>query len=310
MVLAQFEGPGIIRHIRLVTENTAEARRGLVIRAWWDEQTHPSVEAPVGDFFGFAHGRSRAYASAVHGVGDAGVLDIWLPMPFAAHAHVTIDNELSTPTRVTCSVAATIGDTLPDDFAALHAHFRREAPTTPRRDFEFMPLRTGRGRFVGTVFGVIPLAPHWWGEGEAMFYLDGDRDWPTLVGSGAEDYVGLAWNVQQSTFPLHGASMVQKAAAMNKAGPVSMYRWHLHDPIYWHESIRATIQQIGVDITSEGALKNFDSYLDSLRERQDDWSCCSFWYEPLPSAPLPVPVKLALRLHGLEWTNDLGITDV
>lgn len=307
--LVALDGPGMIRHIRLITDDTAQARRGLVIRAWWDDQAHPSVETPVGDFFGFAHGRSRAFSTCLHAVGDAGMLDSWVPMPFARNALLTLENESAAPAQFRFSVDATRGDALPADFGVLHAHFRREAPTTPRCDFEFMPLREGRGRFLGTVFGVLPLEQHWWGEGEAKFYLDGDGEWPTLVGTGAEDYVGLAWNVQQTTFAVHGASMVLRSSAQHMAGPVSMYRWHVHDPIIWHRSIRASIQQIGVNIMGDHELTSFSGYLDCLFERRDDWSCCSFWYEPVPSAPLPAPAPLDLRLHGLEWTRDFDGAD-
>ncbi|MCC5869250.1 MAG: DUF2961 domain-containing protein [Gammaproteobacteria bacterium] len=301
LVLADLAGPGMLRHLRLVIPDTPQAGRGLMIRTWWDGQPHPSIEAPVGDFFGFAHGRSLPFGSAVHSVGAGGVMDLWLPMPFAKRAYVVIDNELSEAIALQHVVAFTHGDALPPDAGNLHACFRRETRTRTGEDFEFMPHRQGRGRFLGVVFGIIPLEHHWWGEGEAKFFLDGDTAFPTLVGTGAEDYVGLAWNVQQTCFPLHGASLVRKSDTPNMAGPVSMYRWHTCDPIYWHREIRATIQQLGVDITGEGTMRSFASYLACLRERQDDWSSCSFWYEPLPSAPLPEAAPLALRLHDLEW---------
>lgn len=303
LVLADLAGPGILRHLRLRLPDTPQAGRGLMIRAWWDDQPHPSIEAPVGDFFGFAHGRSLTYGSAVHSVGPGGTLDLWLPMPFRARAYLVVDNELAESVALQHVVDCTRGDALPPDAGQLHACFRREAPTRSGEDFEFMPHRRGRGRFLGVVFGIIPHEQHWWGEGEAKFFLDGDSALPTLVGTGAEDYVGLAWNVQQTCFPLHGASLVRKADRPNMAGPVSMYRWHLQDPIYWHRDIRATIQQLGVDITGEGALTSFPSYLACLRERQDDWAACSFWYEPLPSAALPDAVPLALRLHDLAWAS-------
>ena len=112
--------------------------------------------------------------------------------------------------------------------------------------------------------------------------------------------MGLGWCVQQTPFHFHGASLVEKSPLPHTAGPVSMYRWHLADPIYWHSEMRATIQQIGVEISPETAPRNFNQYLDCLREREDDWSCCTFWYEPVPSAALPAYPTLDERLRDLQ----------
>ena len=303
--LADIEGPGIIRHIWIATYNVADLFRGLTIRIYWEGQDHPSVEAPLGDFFGFAHGKATPYASAAHSVGEKGAINIWLPMPFLTHARITITNELPIPALFFYQLDFTLGDVLSPEVGRLHALFRRERPTTEKRDFELLPLREGSGRFLGSVIGIRPLAPHWWGEGEAKFYIDGDLKAPTIVGTGAEDYVGLGWCVQQTPFPFHGASLVEKSALPDTAGPVSMYRWHIADPIYWHSSMRVAIQQIGVEITPETAPRDFAQYLDCLRERQDDWSCCTFWYEPTPSAPLSIYPTLDERLHDLELAPDL-----
>ena len=298
-------GPGIIRHIWLATYFVADAMRGLTIRIHWEDQPHPAIEAPVGDFFGFAHGHSPPYSSVFHSVGEKGALNCWIPMPFEKRARITVTNEMPIPALLFYQVDYTQGDQLRPGFGRLHAHFRRELRTSVRRDFEVVPSRLGRGRYLGAVFGVRPLAPSWWGEGEFKVYLDGDREFPTLVGTGSEDYVGLAWCVQQTPFPYHGASLVMKSDVPNMAGPVSMYRWHVADPIYWKSSIRAVIQQIGVEITPSTAPRSFAGYMDCLREREDDWSCCAFWYEPTPSAPLPPYADLATRYASLERAPDL-----
>lgn len=304
--LADIAGPGMIRHIWVATYNVADLFRGLTVRVYWEGQAHPSIEAPLGDLFGFAHGKSMPYASAVHSVGEKGALNLWLPMPFLQHARITVSNELGIPALFFYQVDYTVGDALAPDVGRLHVLFRRENPTRERQDFELLPLREGKGRFVGSVIGVRPCGPHWWGEGEAKFYIDGDDGLPTIVGTGSEDYVGLGWCVQQTPFPLHGASLVEKSDVPATAGPVSMYRWHLPDPVYWHRSIRVAIQQIGVEITPETAPRSFDQYLDCLRERQDDWSCCTFWYEPTPSAALPAYPSLGERLRDLALADDLA----
>ena len=131
---------------------------------------------------------------------------------------------------------------------------------------------------------------NWWGEGEVKIYLDGDQDFATIVGTGAEDYVGLSWGLQGNAFHYHGANYIH-GERLN-TGPVSMYRWHVPDPVYWHEDIRVTVQQIGL------------SPPGGLYDRQDDWSACTFWYESLPSQPVAQIPSLAARLADLELTPD------
>ena len=132
----------------------------------------------------------------------------------------------------------TIGDKHPDDVGRLHVLFRRENPTTEKKDFEILPQRKNKGRYVGAVIGIRNLHPdQWWGEGEIKVYMDGDKEFPTIAGTGSEDYVGLSWGVQQTPYLYNGCSLNQKNF-------VSMYRWHLPDPIAWQKEGRITIQQI------------------------------------------------------------------
>ena len=303
VALADIEGPGMIRHIWLATYDVPDTMRGTVIRIHWDDQAHPSVEAPLGDFFGFAHGASPAYASAVHSVGGRLALNIWLPMPFARRAQVTLTNEIDIAIPVFFQIDYTLGDHIGAEDGYLHALFRRETVTREGVDYELLPHRAGRGRYLGAVIGVRPSDARWWGEGEVKIYLDGDQEFPTIAGTGAEDYVGLSWGLQPNAFPLHGASLV--TSGRTDTGPISMYRWHLVDPIVWQESIRVTAQQIGLAASPENLPRSLEQYLGCLAERQDDWSSCAFWYERTPSPPLPPLPSLATRLHGLDLTPDL-----
>lgn len=265
--LCDIEGPGTIRHIWLTTGRDPVTQRAVVIRAYWEGQEHPSIECPIGDLFGFAHGKIMPYHSAVHSVGPTGGRNIWLPMPFTRRARMTLSNEGPAPIPLYYQIDYTLGDRHPDDVGRLHVLFRRENPTTLKQDFELLPERKNKGRFVGVVIGVRNLHPgQWWGEGEVKVYMDGDTDFPTICGTGSEDYVGLAWGMQQTPFLYNGCSLNEKEF-------VSMYRWHLVDPIIWHQQARITIQQI--------------AWNKGLAETQDDWSCATFWYEPAPSAPLP-----------------------
>ncbi len=265
--LCDIEGPGTIRHIWLTTVREPAAQRTLVIRAWWEGQEHPSIECPVGDFFGFAHGKIMPYDSAVHSVGPTGGRNIWLPMPFTKRAKLTFANEGEKAAPLYYQIDYTIGDRLPEDVGRLHTLFRRENPTTEKVDFELLPERKNKGRFIGSVIGIRNLHPgQWWGEGEIKVYMDGDKQFPTICGTGSEDYVGLAWGIQQTPFFYNGCSLDQNNF-------VSMYRWHLPDPIAWRKTARITIQQI--------------AWKKGLAETEDDWCCATFWYEPTPSAALP-----------------------
>jgi hypothetical protein len=267
IALCDINGPGVIRHMWLTLRASVETLQGIVMRAYWDKQEHPSVEAPIGPFFGVMHGQPRAYQSAAHAVNEKAGMNCWLEMPFVEHAKITISNESPKETPIFYNIDFTLGDALSESSGRLHGTYRRENPTTLKQDFEILPKRAGQGRYIGCVLGIRPLDPDWWGEGEFKVYLDSDEEFPTICGTGVEDLIGQSWGLQNAGF-LYGGTSLQVS------GLFAIYRWHIKDPIYWKKSIRVTIQQIGY--TSESRLF----------ERQDDWSVCSFWYEPIPSKPL------------------------
>lgn len=278
--MCDIAGPGTIRHIWVTcAHKDPAALRSFVIRAYYDGQEHPSIECPVGDFFGMAHGKVMPYFSAVHSVGPEAGMNLWLPMPFTNRVRITFTNEWNQPTPLFYSIDYTLGDKHPTDVGRLHVLFRRENPTKLKEDFELLPQRKQKGRFIGSVIGIRNMHPdQWWGEGEVKVYMDGDKDFATIVGTGSEDYVGLSWGVQQTPFFYNGCSLNQKNF-------VSMYRWHLPDPISWKKQARITIQQI--------------SWKNGLAETQDDWSCATFWYEPTPSAALPMMPDVKARTGDL-----------
>jgi hypothetical protein len=283
--LCNIEGPAVIRHIWITTTGIPSNLRSMVIRAYWEDQEHPSIECPLGDFMGFAHGKVKPYCSAVHSVGERAGMNIWLPMPFAKRARFTLTNDGKRGQPVYYQIDYTLNDELPADFGRLHVLFRRENPTVLKKDFEILPKRMQKGRFIGCVLGIRSLELEaWWGEGEIKFYMDGDVEFPTICGTGSEDYVGLSWGTQQTPFLYNGCSLNDE-----KEGYVSMYRWHLPDPIYWKKDCRITIQQIGGK--------------RGLYERQDDWSGAAFWYEPVPSAPLPPLPDVAARTANLTGSK-------
>ncbi len=278
--LCDIEGPGMIRHFWMTTSRVAKSLRAIVVRAYWDGQAHPSIECPLGDFMGFAHGAVTAYQSAVHSVGTNRGLNLWLQMPFAKRARITFSNEGREPVILFYQIDYTLGDKLPHDVGRLHVLFRRENPTTPKQDFELLPQRRSAGRFIGSVVGIRALTAGWWGEGEIKMYLDGDKEFPSYCGTGTEDYAGLGWGVQQTPYLYNGSSFCD-------SNFFSIYRWYLPDPIYWQKECRIAIQQIGYE---KGV---------GLVNRSDDWSCATFWYEQVPSAPLPPMPDLAVRIADL-----------
>ena len=282
VTLCDIKVPGTIRHIWMTTQRNPENLRSIVIRAYWDDQNHPSIECPVGDFMGFAHGKVMSYDSAVHSCGKNAGMNIWLPMPFTKRARITFTNEGDKGIPLFYQIDYTTGDSHKEDVDRLHVLFRRENPTTLKQDFTILPRRICKGRYIGAVLGIGYDDKRWWGEGEIKIYMDGDTDFPTICGTGSEDYVCLSYGMQQTPFLYNGCSLNDTEGKF-----VSMYRWHLPDPIYWKEECRITIQQIGW--SNEG-----------LYERQDDWSTATFWYEPVPSTQLPEMPNLKARIADLS----------
>jgi hypothetical protein len=280
VILCDIKGSGTIRHIWMTGSfrHKTEALRSMVVRAYWEGQEYPSIECPLGDFMGSAHAKANPYQSAVHSTGIKSAFNIWLPMPFNEQAKFTITNEGNEGISLYYQIDYTINDCHPKSFGRLHVCFVRENPTTLTEDFEILPKRTGKGRFIGTVLGIRTFDPNWWGEGEIKMYMDGDTEFPTICGTGSEDYVCLSYGMQQTPYMYHGCSW-------NGDGFVSMYRWHLLDPVYWQEECRITIQQIGMK--------------SGLYERSDDWSSATFWYESVPSDQLPDFPDLESRTANL-----------
>ena len=309
VTLCDIEGSGTIRHIWMTggwmnfswTKDKSVERtkmlRKIVIRAYWDGQEHPSIESPIGDFMGVPHAMITDYESAVHSVGEMGAFNFWLPMPFDKNARITFTNESDMEFTLYYQIDYTIDDQHEAGFGRLHTYFNRQNPTQQKEDFELMPKRNGKGRFIGAAVGIRTLHPGWWGEGEIKIYMDGDDEFPTICGTGSEDWVGLSFGIQNTTYDYHGCNLLFTSDSTKRAinyengkeedmntQYISMYRWHLPDPIYWKEECRITIQQIGC----------------CLYEREDDWSTATFWYEPIPSEKLPELPSVEERTRDLD----------
>jgi len=280
VTLCDVKGPGVIRRMWVTLPAKPENLLGFVIRGYWDGQKTPSIEAPIGNFFGCAHGHVRAYQSAVHAMTDTAGMSLFLPMPFTKSARFTVTNEGSEEfVPFYYQIDLTINETVGSDVGRLHVAWRRENPTTKGKDFTILPKRTGMGRFAGCVIGINNVDKKWWGEGEFKAYLDGDEEFPTICGTGTEDYIGQAWGFHENAFLYGGVSL-------RKDWLWTLYRWHLKDPLYWKEDIRITLQQIGAGDEGGGGYYN----------KQEDVNATAFWYEPIPSAPLEELADYAQRI--------------
>lgn len=282
VVLAEADGPGMIRHIWMTLDLQPKFLRGCVIRAYWDGCDLPSVECPIGDFFGIAHGRTNHFFNAVQSMQEGSGLNCYFQMPFAKSMKLTFANESDENLgSLYYSVDYTLGDAFADDSMYFHCAFRRQNPTEMGRDFAILPGRTGNGRFLGCVIGVRTRSPQWWGEGEFKVYLDGDKDLPTICGTGTEDYLGSAWGVGEHFALYAGCPYIAVDSHAHWQSLVSFYRFHIADPIYFSRGIRVEMQQMGGGWIPDGTI--------NLYERSDDWSAAAFWYQadlkPLPPMP-------------------------
>ncbi len=320
--LLEADGSGTIRHIWItLSERTPATLRGTVLRIYWDGADTPAVEAPLGDFFCCPHGRIPVFANAWFDTAEGRNFNCTLPMPFKRGCRITVTNESPQPVGMFWyHLDYSVGDPHGDEVGYLHAHYRREGETRLREDFEILPRVTGRGRFLGCNLGVIMntavYGGAWWGEGEVKIYLDGDREFPTLCGTGAEDYTCSSWGIGPYALPWYGCPLAEPAQ-------VSLYRLHGPDPIHFKQDLRVTIQQIGwaaresmlaqlqatggtLTVAGDGTQRVTAEDLAAGRpgdsflfERQDDWCATAYFYLDRPTNDLPPLAPYAERVVGL-----------
>ena len=307
---AEIDGPGAIRHIWITVQNGGpEKFRNLILRFYWDGQETPSVEAPLSDFFGVSHGKTVNYESAFLVTPEGKGFNSYFLMPFASKAKLTVCNETGSDADMFFyQVDYTIGDAVTDDTPRFHAQFRRDANTTLAEDYVILDGVKGQGRFLGVNFGLIDRfaeAAVWWGEGEVKMYIDGDTDYPTICGTGSEDYAGSGWGL--GTFQAQ-----EMGSLLHKGKYVSFYRFHVRDPIYFSEDIKVTMQQLGNDGQHEpadpkGRLAEFIKKGEYKKtrgggcfERVDDVCSTAYWYQTLPTKPFPPFPDRALRILNLK----------
>jgi hypothetical protein len=284
--LAEIEGPGAIQHIWL----TVHPRhwRSLVLRMYWDGEETPSVETPLGDFFCNGWGQRSNVVSIPIAVNPAGGFNSYWQMPFRASARITIENLLPDEVRGFYYQVTWTETDIPEDAAYFHAQWRRSNPLGYKEVHTLLDGVEGQGHYVGTYIAWQANNNTWWGEGEIKFYMDADGEWPTICGTGTEDYFGGAWNFEELpetytpyTTPYLGLPQVIVPTGMRNAQyRFGMYRWHVPDPIRFTERLKVTIQALGWRKALDGKAR----YLP-LR---DDIASTAFWYQAEPHAPFPV----------------------
>ena len=270
--MADTTGPGIIRHI-WITDNCPK-NRTLILRMYWDGSDTPSVEVPLGDFFACAEYQNYAQVTSLPVcVNPKRAFNCYWDMPFYQNARITIENIYHEKITVYYQIDYHAGE-IPEKRGYFHAQFRRENPLKEKGIYTILDNVQGNGQYVGTYLFWGVNNNGWWGEGEIKFYLDGDKEFPTICGTGTEDYFCGSWNFdiggkyQEFCTPYCGVPKIIRPDGLYSANQrFSMYRWHITDPIYFKEDLKVTIQALG--------WRNQHRYL----QLRDDISSVAFWYQ-------------------------------
>lgn len=290
VTLAEIDGPGAIQQIWLTVH--PQYWRRLILRFYWDNEETPSIEVPVGDFFANGWCNRCNVTSLAIAVNPAGGFNSYWEMPFRKHARITVENlHTDDVNGFYYQINYTLTE-VPDDCAYFHAQWRRNNPLPYMGVHTLLDGVQGQGHYVGTYMAWGVNNNGWWGEGEIKFFIDGDKDWPTICGTGTEDYFGGAWNFefpqgQYGVFssPYSGMPQVIKPDGLYQSQQrFGLYRWHIVDPIRFQQDLRVNIQALGWRSQKDGKSR----YLPM----QDDIASTAFWYQSEPHAPFPTLPQL------------------
>jgi len=331
LTLAAVRGSGTIRRIWMTfSDRSPEMLRSLRIAMYWDDNEKPAVSVPVGDFFGIGLGKKVPFESAVFSDPEGRSFNCVIPMPFKKNARITLTNESDKDLIALFYDIDLLMEPHASSMLYFHAFWHRMNPTTLGQGFEILPKVSGKGRFLGANIGVRTNNAYgnsWFGEGEIKIYLDEDSDFPTLVGTGTEDYIGTAYGQGSFAHDFQGSPV-----ANSEKGEYAFYRYHIPDPIYFNQSIRVTLQQIGgamkeevARLLDEGAIlmpvsiHNDDGFNKlmglpgekSLKNsempdgwtnfyRQDDVSATAYFYLSVPITDLPGLAPVEQRTKNLD----------
>ncbi len=293
--VAVLKGPGKIAHIWLIA-NSMDIRypRAVVLRIYWDGAAVPSVETPVGDFFGAGNGmRADIDSLPVKASSYGRGYNCYWPMPFRKEAKIVIANESD---KESAGIFYYIDwvklDAVPVDMMYFHARYHQEYPPEMGKFYTAF-IGTGRGHYVGTVLSSQNAIGHWFGEGDDFFYIDGETV-PSIIGTGTEDYFNDAWNMRVHSTLFTGCTIFEPRGIDAR---ITAYRWHIADPVVFKKSLKFEIERRGFAMNSKGVV------IDGFKPRPDYWSSVSYWYldriaEPwCPFPPYKERVNPEIILH-------------
>ncbi|MCF6175321.1 MAG: DUF2961 domain-containing protein [Victivallaceae bacterium] len=275
--LADIAGPGNIEQIWMTPTGNW---RFSIIRIYWDDQEQPSVECPVGDFFACGWGKYSPVSSLAVCVNPGSAFNSYWPMPFRGRCRMTIENINNVDMTLYYQINYSLSD-VDKNAGYFHAQFRRVNPLPYKDVYTILDGVKGRGRYVGTYMAWGVNNSGWWGEGEIKFYLDGDREFPTICGTGTEDYFCGSYNFENKETKKYEAFSTPYAGMPQVILPdglyqsqtrFGLYRWHITDPVRFHDDLSVTIQALG--------WRSDGRYLPL----QDDISSVAFWYQTLPTS--------------------------
>jgi len=279
--LADVRGSGAIQHIWMTL--TGHWRHSI-LRIYWDDQETPSVECPAGDFFACGWGQYAQISSLAVCVNPGSAFNCYWEMPYRSGFRMTMTNIAAQEMTLYYQITFTETD-VPDDLAYFHAQFRRVNPLPYKQVYTILDGVRGQGQYVGAYMAWGVNNNGWWGEGEIKFYIDGDDEYPTICGTGTEDYFCGSYNFdvgkdqggyREFTTPYSGLAQVIRPDGLYRSQMrFGMYRWHMTDPIRFERDLRVTIQALG--------WRSGGRYLPL----QDDIASVAYWYQTLPTAPFP-----------------------
>ncbi|MBU1374949.1 MAG: DUF2961 domain-containing protein [Alphaproteobacteria bacterium] len=303
-VLGEAAGPGVINHIWL-TVGGKGAYRSMILRIYWDGETTPSVETPVGDFFAAAFGKESTALidSAVVAVNPESGLNSFWQMPFRRTFRIELENRSQHTNEIYYQIDYSL-QKVPVDAAYFHAQFRMVDRVKPKELFTVLDGVQGQGHYVGTYLTHSAFSPGWWGEGEFKFYIDGDHEFPTINFTGEEDYFLGSYGyrhrgtgkLEETDFSttyagfhtLNKTDMSTQYYMKDRERRIGQYRWHILDPIRFKSDLRVTLQSLG--------WKSPERY----RLLEDGYSSVAFWYQAEPHAAFPkLPDDAALQFRPL-----------
>lgn len=285
--LGEIDGPGEIKHIWMTPTGNW---RLVILRIYWDDEEEPSVECPVGDFFCMGWGKYSPLQSLAVAVNPGNGFNCYWPMPFHKKCRITMENVGDHDVILYYQIDYILSN-IPDDAAYFHATFNQANTVPYKKDYVAVENIRGRGHYVGLYLALEARSNGWWGEGEFKFYIDGDDKFPTICGTGAEDYFCGSYSFETMKEKAPGVEAMEYTefcgpycglpqvipgdGHYNVMQRFGMYRWHIVDPIHFKESLKITIQDLGWGPDGK------------YRPREDRISSVVYWYQTEPHISLP-----------------------